>query len=66
MFIEQVAHDGPQAQALVGQDVLAVAVASRRLRTALAYCVAIAALVAMAAGSLMLRSRGPAASQRTS
>ena len=29
-------------------------------RTALAYCVAIAALVAMAAGSLMLRRRGPA------
>ena len=30
-------------------------------RTALAYCVAIAALVAVAAGSLMLRRRGPAA-----
>src|SRR5580693_5388960 len=29
---EQVAYDGPQAQALVGQDVLAVAVASPRLR----------------------------------
>ena len=32
-------------------------------RTALAYCVAIAALVAAAAGSLMLRSRGPATGQ---
>lgn len=30
-------------------------------RTALAYCLAIAALIALAAGSLMLRSRGPAA-----
>ena len=28
-------------------------------RTALAYCVAIAALAAMAAGSLILRRRGP-------
>ena len=35
-------------------------------RTALAYCVAIAALVAVAAGSLMLRRRGPAAGQGTS
>jgi hypothetical protein len=32
-------------------------------RTALAYCVALAALVAVAAGSLMLRSRGPATGQ---
>jgi hypothetical protein len=35
-------------------------------RTALAYCVAIAALVAVAAGSLMLRWRGPATGQGTS
>ena len=34
-------------------------------RTALAYCVAIAALVAVAAGSLMLRWRGPAAAPTT-
>jgi hypothetical protein len=33
-------------------------------RTALAYCVAVAALVAMAAGSLLLRGRGPATGQR--
>ena len=32
-------------------------------RTALAYCVAMAALVAVAAGSLMLRRRGPATGQ---
>jgi MFS family permease len=35
-------------------------------RTALAYCVATAALIAVAAGSLMLRSRGPATGQGTS
>ncbi len=35
-------------------------------RTALAYCAAIAALVAVAAGSLMLRRRGPATGQGTS
>ena len=35
-------------------------------RTALAYCVAMAALVAAAAGSLMLRRRGPATGQGTS
>jgi hypothetical protein len=35
-------------------------------RTALAYCVATAALVAAAAGSLMLRGRGPASGQGTS
>ena len=35
-------------------------------RTALAYCVAMAALVAAAAGSLVLRSRGPATGQGTS
>jgi hypothetical protein len=35
-------------------------------RTALAYCVAIAAVVAAAAGSLMLRWRGPATGQGTS
>jgi hypothetical protein len=35
-------------------------------RTALVYCIAVAALVAVAAGSLMLRSRGPATSQGTS
>ena len=35
-------------------------------RTALAYCVAIAALVAAAAGSLILRRRGPATGQGTS
>ena len=34
-------------------------------RTALAYCVAMAALVAVAAGSLMLRRRGPATGQGT-
>ena len=34
-------------------------------RTALAYCVAVAALVAAAAGSLMLRGRSPAAGQDT-
>jgi hypothetical protein len=34
-------------------------------RTALAYCVAIAALVAAAAGSLMLRWRGPSTGQGT-
>jgi hypothetical protein len=34
-------------------------------RTALAYCVAIAALVAVTAGSLMLRGHGPAARQDT-
>ena len=32
-------------------------------RTALAYCLAMAALVAVAAGSLMLRRRGPATGQ---
>jgi hypothetical protein len=35
-------------------------------RTALAYCVAVAVLVAVAAGSLMLRRRGPATGQGTS
>jgi hypothetical protein len=35
-------------------------------RTAVAYCVAIAALVAAAAGSLMLRWRGPSTGQGTS
>ena len=35
-------------------------------RTALAYCAAIAALVAAAAGTLMLRGRGPATGQGTS
>jgi hypothetical protein len=35
-------------------------------RTALAYCVAIAALIAVAAGSLMLRWRGPTTGQGTS
>jgi hypothetical protein len=35
-------------------------------RTALAYCVAMAALVVVAAGSLILRNRGPAAGQGTS
>ena len=35
-------------------------------RTALAYCVAMAALVAAAAGSLLLRRRGPATGQGTS
>jgi len=35
-------------------------------RTALAYCAAMAALVAAAAGSLMLRRRGPATGQGTS
>ena len=35
-------------------------------RTALAYCVAVAALVAVAAGSLMVRRRGPATGQGTS
>ena len=35
-------------------------------RTALAYCVAMAALVAVAAGSLVLRSHGPATGQGTS
>ena len=35
-------------------------------RTALAYCVAVAPLVAVAAGSLMLRGRAPAAGQDTS
>jgi hypothetical protein len=35
-------------------------------RTALAYCVAVAALVAVAAGSLILRGRGPAARQAIS
>jgi hypothetical protein len=35
-------------------------------RTALAYCVAVAALVAVAAGSLLLRGRGPATGQRAS
>jgi predicted MFS family arabinose efflux permease len=35
-------------------------------RTALAYCVATAALIAVAAGGLMLRSRGPATGQGTS
>ena len=35
-------------------------------RTALAYCVAMAALVAAAAGTLVLRSRGPATGQGTS
>ena len=35
-------------------------------RTALAYCAAMAVLVAVAAGSLMLRSRGPATGQGTS
>jgi len=35
-------------------------------RTALAYCVAMAALVAVAAGSLLLGRRGAATSQGTS
>jgi MFS family permease len=35
-------------------------------RTALAYCVAVAVLVAVAAGSLMLRRRGPATGQGSS
>ena len=35
-------------------------------RTALAYCAAVAVLVAVAAGSLMLRRRGPATGQATS
>jgi predicted MFS family arabinose efflux permease len=35
-------------------------------RTALAYCAAVAVLVAVAAGSLMLRRRGPATGQGTS
>jgi hypothetical protein len=35
-------------------------------RTALAYCAAIAALVAVAAGSLMFHGRGPATGQGTS
>jgi MFS family permease len=35
-------------------------------RTALAYCLAMAALVAVAAGSLMLRRRGPATGQGAS
>jgi hypothetical protein len=35
-------------------------------RTALAYCMAMAALAAAAAGSLMLRRRGPATGQGTS
>jgi MFS family permease len=34
-------------------------------RTALAYCAAVAVLVAVAAGSLMLRRRGPATGQGT-
>ena len=35
-------------------------------QTALAYCVAMAALIAAAAGSSMLRRRGPATGQGTS